>query len=148
MVKHLISVIVISVLLIPAMGWGDWVFLPPVHPVEDAKDWSQGYFYMKLPKINIEDTGVTITARWEVPQYEFKRVSYRESGSAWDNAKEMELITKYCNYALRQYPGWGLSHFFPMKEERFIRLEGTDGKISLGNYDFEIIIYLSREVWK
>jgi len=96
-----ISLIVLAILLIPAMGWGF-----------DA-----------------------------IPQYEFKYVTYSETGSLCDKAKDMELITMYRNQALRENPGWSLVHFF---RNTLIRPNSDIPRKVL--YEFEIIIYLQREV--
>uniref|UniRef100_A0A6M3JXR8 Uncharacterized protein n=2 Tax=viral metagenome TaxID=1070528 RepID=A0A6M3JXR8_9ZZZZ len=153
------KLLVLAILLIPAMGWGEErciVFREPSCPegYEKARQagpggmnrvgcYPIGFNYEKANNRIVEyQIGKSI------PQYEFKRVSYFETGSAWDKTKEMAQIDKYVNQALRENPGWSLVHFFPMKTEKFSRWQNTDGRISIGNFEFEIIIYLSREVGK
>jgi len=103
------KLLILAILLIPAMVWGEWVFLPPVHTGEDAKS--------------------GIAARWERSELQLKRVSYSKTGSKWTEAKEMALITKYVNQALKENPGWVFFQF-----EYWVYPK------------FEIIIYLQQEV--
>jgi len=79
---------------------------------------------------------------------QFKYVSYSFSGYEWSDMKEELLINKYVNQAIKENPGWSLSHFFPCThfEDNVLLLGRRQGKSS--KYKFEIIIYLSREVEK
>ena len=117
------KLLVLAILLIPAMGWG----------------WEEGPRFPALTREDMEATMPKPTRAYiegHIPQYEFRRVSYSETGHVWAKAKEIAQIEKYVNQALRENPGWKLTHFFPFTNLGFVRFE------------FEIIIYLQREVVK
>ena len=120
------KLIVLAILLIPAMGWGEekpgWYGQGP-RPPALTREMVKAH----MPK-GLEG-GVTFTARWMMPELQIKRVNYSKTGSKWTEAKEMALITKYVNQAIRENPGWVFFQF-----EYWVYPK------------FEIIIYLQREV--
>ena len=121
-----ISLLVLAILLIPAMGWGEekpgWYGQGPRPPALTRE-------MIKAHTPNLDIPTKKAIKPPAIPQYEFKRVNYSKTGSKWTEAKEMALITKYVNQALRENPGWVFFQF-----EYWVYPK------------FEIIIYLQREV--